>query len=349
MTFNHDEITIGRDLSLGDRDLANIKKLKTGRWQAQIFLLGVRKAASFDSKTEAKDWAAGQEYKIKTEANPNFTKKYSVSELFLRYEREVSRTKRGYMWEQGQISRLLKKPLAKLDINDVTKQHIRNWRDDRLATGIKTSTLNREWNLLSHIFSTARDEYELIKVSPVEGVKRPPDPPARDRLISEDEIEELCVASGFAGENVHTVAQKVILAFLLAIETAMRMGEICDLTWDNIDFGAQTAFLPTTKNGTSRTVALSKRAIELLKLVPNTNAQTCFGITSKQCGDNFGRIRNKTTITDLHFHDTRHEAITRLSKKMPILALARNVGHTDIKQLMTYYNESASEIAKLLD
>jgi integrase len=83
--------------------------------------------------------------------------------------------------------------------------------------------------------------------------------------------------------------------------------------------------------------------------VPNTNAQTCFGITSKQCGDNFGRIRNKTTITDLHFHDTRHEAITRLSKKMPILALARNVGHTDIKQLMVYYNESASEIAKLLD
>lgn len=349
MTFNHDQITIGRDLGLGDRDLANIKKLKSGRWQAQIFLLGVRKAASFDSKTEAKDWAAGQEYKIKTEANSNFTKKYSVSELFLRYEREVSRTKRGYKWEQGQISRLLKKPLAKLDINDVTKQHIRNWRDDRLATGIKTSTLNREWNLLSHIFSTARDEYELIKVSPVEGVKRPPDPPARDRLISEEEIEELCVASGFAGENVHTVAQKVILAFLLAIETAMRMGEICDLTWDNIDFDDQTAFLPTTKNGTSRTVALSKRAIELLKLVPNTNARTCFGITSKQCGDNFGRIKNKTTILDLHFHDTRHEAITRLSKKMPILALARNVGHTDIKQLMTYYNESASEIAKLLD
>ena len=74
MTFNHDEITIGRDLSLGDRDLANIKKLKTGRWQAQIFLLGVRKAASFDSKTEAKDWAAGQEYKIKTEANSKFYK-----------------------------------------------------------------------------------------------------------------------------------------------------------------------------------------------------------------------------------------------------------------------------------
>ena len=59
--------------------MANIKKLKTGRWQAQIFLLGVRKAASFNTKSEAKDWAAGQEYKIKTEANPKIAKKYSVS------------------------------------------------------------------------------------------------------------------------------------------------------------------------------------------------------------------------------------------------------------------------------
>ena len=329
--------------------MASFKKLKSGLWQAQVNVKQIRMSSSFATKTEAKDWAAIQEYKIKIEKAPNVVAAYSVSELFIRYEREISRTKRGYQWEQGQISRLLKKPLAQLDVNDVTKQHIRDWRDDRLATGIKTSTLNREWNLLSHIFSTAKDEYELIKVSPMEGVKRPSNPPARDRLITKEEIEELCVASGFVGQDVHTVAQKVILAFLLAIETAMRMGEICDLTWDNIDFDAQTAFLPTTKNGTSRSVALSKRAIELLKLVPNTNAQTCFGITSKQCGDNFGRIRNNTTITDLHFHDTRHEAITRLSKKMPILALARNVGHTDIKQLMTYYNESASEIAKLLD
>ena len=329
--------------------VATIKKLKTGRWQAQIKASGVRKAASFATKTEARDWAAVQEYRIKTEAAPTFVKKYSVSELFLRYEREVSSTKGGYKWEKGQISRLLKKPIAKLDVKDVTKQDIRDWRDARLATGIKTSTLNREWNLLSHIFSTARDEYELILINPLEGVKRPPEPAARDRLVSNGEIEQLCIASGFNEKTVHTVAQKVCLAFLLAIETAMRTGEISNLTWDSINLEDQTAFLPITKNGTSRTVALSKRAVELLKLLPNTNAQTCFGFTSKQCGDNFSRMRNKTAIKNLHFHDSRHEAITRLSKKMPILALARNVGHTDIKQLMIYYNESASEIAKLLD
>ena len=95
MTLNHDQITTGRDLGLGDRDLASIKKLKSGKWQAQICLLGSRKAESFSTKTEAKDWAAVEEYKIKIEKAPNALAAYSVYELFLRYEREVSRTKRG--------------------------------------------------------------------------------------------------------------------------------------------------------------------------------------------------------------------------------------------------------------
>jgi len=58
---------------------------------------------------------------------------------------------------------------------------------------------------------------------------------------------------------------------------------------------------------------------------------------------------SKTKIKDLTFHDTRHEAITRLAKKLDVLDLARMVGHRDIKQLLTYYNKSAKEIASQLD
>lgn len=63
----------------------------------------------------------------------------------------------------------------------------------------------------------------------------------------------------------------------------------------------------------------------------------------------FRKVRDKAGIENLHFHDTRHEAITRLSKKLDVLALARMIGHRDIKELMTYYNESASDISKKLD
>jgi hypothetical protein len=66
--------------------LASFKKLKSGLWQAQVRVKHVRTSGSFATKTKAKDWAAVQEYRIKTEAAPTFVKKYSVSELFLRYE-----------------------------------------------------------------------------------------------------------------------------------------------------------------------------------------------------------------------------------------------------------------------
>ena len=330
--------------------MASFKKLNSGLWQAQVRLKKVRKSASFATKTEAKDWATVEEYKIKT-AEPIKTPQVSqitVGDLMKQYELEFSRKKGGYDWEQKQITRILKTPMAELLVGDVTKAHIREWRNKRLET-VQGSTVNREWNLFSHIFSMARDEYEYISVSPFTGVRRPKDNPDRDRLISDSEIEQLRVVSGFDGVTSKLIKEKVFVAFLFAIETAMRAGEICNLTWDNVNKEDRTAFLPKTKNGKSRTVALSSRAIELLGCLSKERHDKCFGLKSSQITANFTILVNKTLIENLNFHDTRHEAITRLAKKLPVLALARNTGHTDIKKLMVYYNETGAEIAKLLD
>jgi integrase len=59
----------------------------------------------------------------------------------------------------------------------------------------------------------------------------------------------------------------------------------------------------------------------------------------------FRKYRKKSGIEDMTFHDSRHEAITRLAKKLHVLDLARMTGHKDIKKLMIYYNESAEDIA----
>ncbi|MDA9164051.1 site-specific integrase [Amylibacter sp.] len=330
--------------------MASFKKLNSGLWQAQVRLKKVRKSASFATKTEAKDWATVEEYKIKT-AEPIKTPQVSqitVGELMKQYELEFSRKKGGYDWEQKQITKMLRTPMAALLVGDVTKAHIREWRNKRLET-VQGSTVNREWNLFSHIFSMARDEYEYISVSPFTGVRRPKDNPDRDRLISDSEIEQLRVVSGFDGVTSKLIKEKVFVAFLFAIETAMRAGEICNLTWDNVNKEDRTAFLPKTKNGKSRTVALSNRAIELLGCLSKERHDKCFGLKSSQITANFTILVNKTLIENLNFHDTRHEAITRLAKKLPVLALARNTGHTDIKKLMVYYNETGAEIAKLLD
>lgn len=74
-----------------------------------------------------------------------------------------------------------------------------------------------------------------------------------------------------------------------------------------------------------------------------------FGLNESQVDALFRKAKGLAGITDLHFHDTRHTAITRLAKKVPVLDLARMVGHRDIKMLMVYYNESAEDIARRLD
>ena len=328
--------------------MASIKKLKSGLWQAQVRMHGVRESKTKPTKTEVKDWAARLEYKIKNSVTVETTSS-TFGEAALRYEMEFSRAKKGAKWEQGQISRLLKMPIAKLNIQKIERSDVRAWRDARIKK-VQGSTVNREWNLLSHIFSTARDEWELIEANPMAGVKRPKENPPRDRLIPFSEIEQICVAAGF-DETTTTVQGEVCVAFLFAIETAMRAGEICQMLWEDVDTEKQTVFISPerTKNGKKRTVALSKRAVELLSLLPPTNRATCFRVSSQQLDATFRKLKGKTSIVDLHFHDTRHEAITRLAKKMPVLDLARNVGHTDINKLLIYYNESAENMAKLLD
>lgn len=349
LTFNDERITNGSSFVRKVFSLASIRKLKSGLWQAQVRTQGVRVSATKPTKVEAKDWAAAKEYEIKNSVTVETTS-FTFGDAALRYELEFSRGKKGAKWEQGQISRLLKMPIAKLNIQKIARSDVRAWRNSRLKK-VQGSTVNREWNLLSHIFATARDEWELIGANPMTGVKRPKENPPRDRLIPEAEIEQICLAAGFDETTATTIQEEVCVAFLFAIETAMRAGEICQMEWSNVDTEKRTVFLPSeaTKNGKKRSVALSARAVELLSLLPPTNHATCFRISSAKLDATFRKLKTKTTIVDLHFHDTRHEAITRLSKKLPVLALARNVGHTNINQLMTYYNEDAEDLAKLLE
>jgi integrase len=62
----------------------------------------------------------------------------------------------------------------------------------------------------------------------------------------------------------------------------------------------------------------------------------------------FRKCRDRAGIVGLHFHDSRHEAITRLAQRLDVLDLARMVGHRDLKMLQAYYNATAEEIAARL-
>ena len=91
---------------------------------------------------------------------------------------------------------------------------------------------------------------------------------------------------------------------VLAIETAMRRGEILGLRWEHIDLDKKTVFLPMTKNGSSRWVPLSDEAIAKLSKAP-TGTDHPFPVTDVAFRQAWDRLRTRADITDLTFHDLR--------------------------------------------
>ena len=88
------------------------------------------------------------------------------------------------------------------------------------------------------------------------------------------------------------------------------------MEWKDVDLVKRTAHLDITKNGSSRTVPLSKRAVELLEKLKNIHPERVFDVDDGTRDALFRRAVLSQEIKDLHFHDLRREALTRMAKKV---------------------------------
>lgn len=202
----------------------------------------------------------------------------------------------------------------------------------------------REWNLLRQVFEAARRDWGWIRGNPMDDVRQPADGKPRDRRVSDDEADRICLALGYTGGMPIGKSQRIAVMFRVAIETAMRSGELCKLRWSCTHLKRRFVEVRETKNGSDRDVPLSTRAVELLELLPR-ETDLVFAVDSDSRDALFRKAMARTKIQDMTFHDTRHEAITRLARKLDILDLSRMTGHRDLKMLRRYYNPTAEEIA----
>jgi integrase len=320
------------------------------KWVAELCVNNIRKSKRFATKAAARAWALEAEDLLSRSAvRVDVCVESTLGAVFLRYANEVSEHKKGAQWEIVRLKMFGRDEIAGERVAELRREHFEAWRDRRLLS-VSPASVNRELNLLSHCLTQAR-RWRLMDHNPLTDLKRPKNPPHRDRRISEREIEALLIALNYSPDcPVLQQQQRVAVAFLFAIETAMRAGEICALESKFINLDERTAHLRDTKNGLPRTVPLSRAAVVLLeKLRPWPDVGGVFGLASGVLSSLFKRGTERAGVAGLTFHDSRHEAITRLAKKLDVLKLARMVGHRDIKQLMTYYNETAAEIALQLD
>jgi integrase len=327
--------------------MATISK-RGQRWRVQVFRRGIRVAQSFRLKGDALAWARETEAAIE-ECRYGMPSCATLRDVLDRYAEDVSPSKRGSKAELVRLRNLALDPIAENGLSAVTTEALSQWRDRRLEQ-VSTGTVLREITLLSAVFEHARKEWKLMEVNPIRDMRKPKTPRHRERLPTDDEIDRLTLALGYDGRGpFETPAQQTAIAFLLAIETAMRSGELLGLRWSDVDLVRRVATLTVTKNGDKREVPLSTRAIELFENLRGNNQEKCFSINGESRDSAFRHARGKAGIVGITFHDSRALALTRLSKKLDVLQLARVVGHRDPRSLMIYYRESAADMAKLLE
>ena len=123
---------------------------------------------------------------------------------------------------------------------------------------------------------------------------------------------------------------------IFAVQTCMRRGEILSLEWKNIDIDRSRALLSTTKNGRSRWVPLSPKVRSVLERLPKEDERV-FPITDVAVRQSWDRLRRRAGITDLTFHDLRHEGISRqFESGLSIPQVMAISGHQTASQLFRY-------------
>lgn len=268
------------------------------------------------------------------------------------YRTKISILKKGYAQERYRIESIGRSFLGEKTVREVTSVDIATFRDQRLEETnphtkqpLATSTVRLDMSLLSNFFDICRIEWGICDANPVANVRKPKIPPGRDRRLTAREDRLIL-------RYCHNHSNKQLYSIVvLALETAMRQGEILNLQWEHINLKTRIAHLPETKNGSKRDVPLSVTARDALVRIGVQSTGKVFGYTAHGLKSTWRFMRQKLRIEDLHFHDLRHEAISRLFElgSLDMMEVAAISGHKSLSMLKRYTHLKAQRLVRKLE
>lgn len=322
--------------------MASISK-RNGKYHVRVRAKGVRtQCKTFSTKADAVSWA--READRAAEKGLIADADCTVYQLLERYQREVSSKKRGRDVEKYRIKTLRTSSLANIHLSKLKPFHIADYKDHR-SKKVSGGSVKRELVILSHALSVAMIDWGYnLQGNPCQMIRKPSEGRPRSRRLEGDEYNRL-IGSCRQSENPY-------LAPLveLAIETAMRRGELLSIRWEDVFIDKRIIHLPMTKNGESRDIPLSTRAIDILEGLPKSSSELLFPIHIEALKGLWKRACKRTGIEDLRFHDLRHEATTRFFEKgLNVMEVAAITGHKDLRMLQRYTHLDARKLADCLE
>ena len=241
--------------------MAHIEQRKNG-WRAQVRRRGAPSISrTFDLKADAEDWAREVEREHQrgnVAALRQDAQRVTVSEVLDGYEAVAPGGRALY------LSRIRER-FGAFYLANVRGVDVAAWRDELAASGLAAQSVIHHLNALAALFSYVEKDLsiDLPAGNPARKVRKPKQPRARDRRLRPGELDALLHAARMPG-----AAEGLAQIITLAVETSMRLGELIGLEWSRVDLARRTAHLADTKNGESRTVALSSAAVAALADLP---------------------------------------------------------------------------------
>lgn len=330
--------------------MVSIRKLPSGKYNVQIRRKGLAPLSkTFTRKPDAEKYLRITELDIERGLFVNRTEAETTTlgEALTRYLSEITPNKKGASQEERRIQAWLRHSFAKRSLASLKASDFASHRDMRLKE-VSNSTVRLELTIISHLFTVAKTEWNIEGLSnPLNTIRKPKPSNARCRRLTIDEMNRLLSACQQSkNPRLHQLA-------ILALETAMRLGEMISLTWQQVDYSNRVVMLYDTKNGEDRTVPLTNRAIAALNEIPHATYSdrvfiewSCSGGIKKS----WKTALKLADIDDFHFHDLRHEATSRFFELgLNMMEVATITGHKSMQMLKRYTHPRVSDLAKKLD
>ncbi|MGE0677724.1 tyrosine-type recombinase/integrase [Pseudolabrys sp.] len=303
------------------------------RWQVQVRRKGSPPLSkSFHQRRDAEAWARMMEVQADRRDLPPDLKVLdglTLGSLVERYRDEITIHHRGSHTEKIVLNAFLRdqKALCARPVGSLTAKDFAAYRDERLKT-VSQATVRRQFVPLKHLFKVARRDWGLPIDSPLQQIAIQDNSARRERRLRKGELDRLLRAA----ESRHSSIVGRIIIF--AIETGMRRGEILAMRWRDIDFAEPSLLIPSSKNGHSRVIPLTPRA--LIVLTPHSGSLV-FPLSANAFRLSWERVKERAKIPDLHFHDLRHEAISRFFERgLTVPEVSLISGHRDPRMLFRY-------------
>ena len=305
---------------------------------------------TFKQKSDAMKWGRSVELQLdqsryRDTSNASKTTLLSVME---RHLKERLRVVRAPKKEQSRFNVIKKHDIVKRSLSSLTPQIFARYRDERMDDGISNSTICRELSFMSIAIKKAIRFYNCwLPEHPIPNDIKPKENPPRNRRLQEGEFEKLM-------QHCKTKRNSYWCSMIeFAIETAMRLNEQLTLKWDQVDLKKMmiTILAEHSKTGVERKIPLTPRAIQILNEIPRHINGRVFPVSLNNFQRAWRSITRNAEIKNLHWHDLRREACSRLMEQgLSISEVQMFTGHKTLSlMLQTYSQHNPSVVAKKLN